>query len=84
MSGRIDAVWFDMAGEDAEHQQAEQCKRQTDAYSQRLGGTFRLTLVLNQKHHATGETDKDCDQRCNDKDLDQHFSTTSRGEYQIF
>ena len=63
---------FDMAGEDAQHQQAEQEHRQADANRQRLGGALGLAFVLDQKHHAAGETENDCGECCNDENLDEH------------
>ena len=77
-------MWFDMAGEDAQHQQAEQCNRQSDAHGQCLGGAFRLTLVLDQKQHATGQTDQDCDKRYNNKGFYQHSVRVFQDGYQIF
>jgi len=71
VASRIDAVWFDMAGEYAQHQQAEQQHRQADAKRQRLGRTLTLAFVLNQKHHTAGETDNDRGKCRNDKNLDQ-------------
>jgi len=72
VAGWIDAVRFDMAGEYAQHQQAEQQHRQADANRQRLGRTLTLAFVLNQKHHTAGETDNDRGKCCNDKNLDQY------------
>ena len=71
MTSWVNAVRFDMAGENAEHQQAEQQHRQADANRQRLGRAFTLAFVLNQKHHTAGETDNDRGKCRNDKNLDQ-------------
>ena len=73
MTGRIDTVRTDMPRENAQHQKAEQQHRQADSNRQCLGRTLTLAFVLNQKYHAAGETDNDCDKRCNYKNLDQHF-----------
>ena len=75
-SGRcigINAVWFDVAGKHSKHDQDKQRYRERDAYSECLGGAFSLTLVLEQKYHATAETDHDRDQGNDDKNLDKHW-----------